>query len=70
MTCDRYFVGLDVGGSTMKAGVVTDDGRLVSSPLNVPTEPAMGQDYALQTMAGAIRQSIAAAGQSFIDDIF
>jgi glucokinase len=53
-------VGLDVGGTTMKAGVVDDAGQLLSH-VNVPTEAAKGQAHGLATMAETIRQAVAAA---------
>jgi glucokinase len=64
MTYDRYFVGLDVGGSTMKAAVTNDAGRLLTEPLSVPTEPDKDQEHALESMVHAIRQSIARANLS------
>jgi glucokinase len=56
------FVGLDVGGTTMKAGVVDDAGRPLTDPVNVTTEPSRGQDYGLATMADAIRRAVSVAG--------
>jgi glucokinase len=61
MTYDRYFVGLDVGGSTMKAAVANDSGQLLTEPLGVPTEPDKDQNHALESMVQVIRQSIALA---------
>jgi glucokinase len=55
------FVGLDVGGSSMKAGVVDDDGR-PQSAVSLPTEAQRGQEFGLERMAETIRQAIAAAG--------
>ena len=37
MSINRYYVGLDVGGTTMKAGVVDDAGRPLSA-VSLPTE--------------------------------
>ncbi|MCI0377757.1 MAG: ROK family protein [Gemmataceae bacterium] len=54
------FVGLDVGGSTMKAGVVNDDGVALAS-VNLPTEAYRGQEFGLQRMCETIRQAVAAA---------
>src|SRR5262245_6801716 len=58
------FVGLDVGGTTMKAAVVSDTGVLLSRPVSLPTDPERGQEQGLRTMADTIRQAIAAAGKS------
>jgi glucokinase len=55
------YVGLDVGGSTMKAGVVDDEGRPLSA-VSVPTEAHRGQEHGLRRMCEAIRQAVAAAG--------
>jgi glucokinase len=55
------FVGLDVGGSTMKAGAVDDAGRPLSA-VSVPTEAHRGQDFGLRRMCEAIRQAATEAG--------
>jgi glucokinase len=66
-----FFVGLDVGGTTMKAGVVDDAGRAVRRndeqgrplcPLSLPTEPERGQEAGLERMCEAIRRAVAGAG--------
>src|SRR5437660_2487326 len=54
------FVGLDVGGSAMKAGVVDDSGRALAS-LSLPTEAFRGQEFGLERMCAALRQAVAAA---------
>jgi glucokinase len=56
------FVGLDVGGTTMKAGVVDDAGRPLVPSVSLPTEPAKGQEHGLSVMAETIRRAVAAAG--------
>jgi glucokinase len=55
------YVGLDVGGTTMKAGVVDDQGRPLSA-ISLPTEPHKGQEHGLEQMCASIRQAIAEAG--------
>jgi glucokinase len=50
MTTRGYYVGLDVGGTTMKAGVVDDSGAPLSS-VSLPTEAHKGQDLGLERMA-------------------
>jgi glucokinase len=57
----QNFVGLDVGGTTMKAAVVGNDGRPLSEPVVLDTRPELGQDAGLETMCETIRQSVAAA---------
>jgi glucokinase len=64
MTAPPLFVGLDVGGTTMKAGVVDDAGRRLTDPVALLTEPAKGQEHGLAVMAETIRQAVRAAGLS------
>ena len=54
------YVGLDVGGTTMKAGVVDDDGN-ARSAVSLPTEAHKGQEAGLARMGESIRQGVAAA---------
>lgn len=61
------YVGLDVGGQTMKAAVVDDTGK-ASPSVTLPTEPQLGQERGLATMAEAIRQAVKAAKLT-LDDI-
>lgn len=60
------YVGLDVGGTTMKAAVVDDAGNAAPS-ISLPTEPHLGQDHGLATMAEAIRQAVRAAKLKMAD---
>ena len=57
---EPLFVGLDVGGTTMKAGVVDDAGAPLAS-VSLPTEPSRGQVFGLERMCESIRQAVAAA---------
>lgn len=61
MNSTAYYVGLDVGGSTMKAGVVDEDGRPASA-VSLPTEAHRGQEFGLERMCETIRQAVSAAG--------
>src|SRR5262245_248924 len=54
----RVFVGLDVGGTTMKAAAVSDDGVPLSKPVVLETQPERGQVAGLETMCETIRQAI------------
>jgi len=54
------FVGLDVGGTSMKAGVVDDEGRTLGSA-NLSTEAFRGQEFGLERMCETIRQAVASA---------
>jgi glucokinase len=55
------FVGLDVGGTTMKAGVVDDTGNPLGQAA-LPTEAHRGQDFGLERMCETIRAATRAAG--------
>src|SRR5271168_5293375 len=60
MITPPLFVGLDVGGTFMKAGVVDDTGQPLSS-VSLPTEVQRGQDQGLERMCETIRAAVAAA---------
>jgi glucokinase len=57
MSGSLYFAGLDVGGTTMKGGVVDDQGRPLSS-VSLPTEAGRGQEFGLERMCETIRLAI------------
>jgi len=61
MAAPRVFVGLDVGGTTMKAAAVGDDGKPLSKHVVLETLPERGQDAGLETMCETIRQAVATA---------
>ncbi len=63
---EPLFVGLDVGGTTMKAGVVTSEGEALAA-VSLPTEAYRGQELGLERMCESIRQAIAAANLSIAD---
>jgi glucokinase len=56
-----YYVGLDVGGTSMKAGVVEESGRALSA-ISLPTEAHKGQEFGLERMCETIRAAVAEAG--------
>ena len=58
---EPLYVGLDVGGTSMKAGVVDNAGKALAS-VSLPTEAHRGQEIGLEHMCEAIRQAVAAAG--------
>ncbi|HLW65141.1 MAG TPA: ROK family glucokinase [Gemmataceae bacterium] len=62
----RKYVGLDVGGTTMKAAVVDDTGRDFPHA-TMPTEPERGQEHGLETMCETIRRAVELAGTSKAD---
>ena len=61
-----YYVGLDVGGTTMKSAVVDDTGR-ASPSVSMPTDSYKGQEQGLETMCETIRRAVASAGKSMSD---
>jgi glucokinase len=54
------FVGLDVGGSSMKGGVIDDAGQVLGS-VSLPTEAQRGQEFGLERMCETIRGAIEAS---------
>src|SRR5262249_54536645 len=56
-----YFVGVDVGGTTIKGGVMDDTGRALSA-VSLATEASKGQAHGLEQMCETVRQAAAAAG--------
>jgi glucokinase len=61
MSEPMFYVGLDVGGTTMKAAVVDDQGKPFPS-VSLPTDAHLGQEHGLKTMAESIRLAIQTAG--------
>ncbi len=56
----EYYVGLDVGGTSMKAGVVSEDGKPLSN-VSLPTEASKGQEYGLERMCETIELAVSKA---------
>jgi glucokinase len=56
-----YYLGIDLGGTAIKSGVVDDEGRPLSS-ISLPTEAVRGPDVGLRNMAEAARQAVAESG--------
>lgn len=57
MTLELCYVGLDVGGGTMKAGVVNDAGAPLCK-VTLPTEAHRGQEAGLERMCETIRLAV------------
>lgn len=53
----EFFVGVDVGGTNINAGVVTSSGRPLSSVV-LPTEADKGPEHGLATIRQAIKDAI------------
>jgi glucokinase len=66
MSSTPLFVGVDVGGQTIKGGVVDDTGRSLSA-VSVPTEAARGQEHGLNQMCLTVRKAAEAAGVTLGD---
>jgi glucokinase len=62
-----FFVGIDLGGTNIKVGVVDDCGQTLSW-LTVPTQVEKGAEDASRRMGDAVREAVAQAGLK-IDDV-
>lgn len=62
-----FYLGIDLGGTFIKSGVVDDAGRPISS-VSIETNPLRGPEQGLLTLADAGRRAIAAAGLT-LDDV-
>lgn len=63
----QYLVGVDVGGTSIKGGVVDADGKPLSS-VSLDTEAARGQEHGLKRMAETVREAVSAAKLT-LDDV-
>lgn len=63
---DCLFLGIDVGGTNIKAGLVADDGTVLSRS-SVSTDAAKGPDHGVQQMASATDQALKQAEKSLKD---
>jgi glucokinase len=66
MSSPLLYVGLDVGGTSMKAAAVDDSGTAFPH-VSLPTEAHKGQEYGLNQMCELIRRAVAAAGKTMKD---
>src|SRR5262249_23632014 len=57
----HLWVGLDVGGSSMKGGVIEEGGHILSS-VSLPTEAHRGQEFGLERVCETSPAAVAAAG--------
>jgi glucokinase len=63
-----FYVGIDLGGTSIKSGVVDNTGRpLLDKAVDVDTEAAKGVDVSLRHMADAARQATERSGLTWQD---
>jgi glucokinase len=55
-------IGVDLGGTNVRAAAVAEDGRLLSPPVENPSEAAAGFERTLEAIVGTIREAIRRAG--------
>jgi glucokinase len=63
----EYYVGIDVGGTNVKVGVVSGEGKSLSR-VRVRTEAKKGPTHGLENIYGAVERAIADSGLT-LDDI-
>ena len=56
----RHVIGIDIGGTSIKAAIVTDQGETLL-PVRVPTVAAGGRDAIAQSLLQAVEQTVRAA---------
>lgn len=59
---ETFYLGIDVGGTNIKAGVVTAAGELVAGVARVKTEADRGSEVGLENIEEAARQAVKDAG--------
>ena len=62
----KRYVGIDLGGTNLKLGLVSAEGRVLARHA-APTEAALGPDHVLARMAQAVREVCARAGADLSD---
>ena len=60
-TMTKHYVGIDLGGTNLKLGLVSADGRILDQ-LTTPTEADGGPDHVLERMARAVHDLAEQAG--------
>ena len=64
----RYYIGVDIGGTNLKAGVVNERGEIISES-SMPTGAERPQDVVLQDIIKAVNIAIEGAGGVAREDI-
>ena len=57
-----YYVGIDVGGTNLKAGVVDEQGKIISK-VDCPTQVERGHEAVVESMARLALQAVEKAGE-------
>ncbi len=66
MAARRLYLGIDLGGTNIKAGVVGEDGKALSS-VSIPTEADRGPEHGIQRLCQAGREAALAAKVTMAD---
>src|SRR5882672_4536403 len=61
-----FFIGVDVGGTTIKVGVVDDNGRPMSKCV-VPTEPRQPVEVGMANLERCVHDAVGQSGLSMSD---
>ena len=61
-----FFLGIDLGGTNIKSGVVDDDGRPISS-VSIETEAERGPEHGIASLAEVGRQAVVKSGLTWAD---
>lgn len=59
---ERYYCGVDFGGTNIKAGVVRAEDRALISQISIDTEREHGPEHVIRRMIVSAEQAVAAAG--------
>jgi len=60
----RFYLGIDLGGTNIKSGVVDDSGRVLSA-VSLPTQADRGPNVGLDNLAEVGRRAVEASGVSW-----
>ena len=60
------YLGLDLGGTNVKAGIVDDEGRPLGS-IHLPTRAGLGPEAGLETLVAATNRAVEAGGIDWAD---
>ena len=60
----KYYIGVDIGGTNIKAGVVDENAQLVSK-ISLKTNAADGYKSVLAVIIDAVEQAVISTGRTF-----